>query len=168
MVSEEEYHEAKWQLENFPTTITGQARSRKRQQLKHIIKEYEYSIKYPPFTPAPYLIYHVNRTISDAILTQIITAANTTTFFCFDTESVIVHYQPNKPTLIQIEAILPRNYSIVIIIECCYLPSRDTFSFSLIKKLMTTIFNSNNTIYVWGEADELLPFKSYNLFDDKQ
>ncbi|CAF4366153.1 unnamed protein product [Rotaria socialis] len=109
-----------------------------------------------------------NYPTSEETLNQISQTVTTSFNFTLDTESMQTRQRKNKPVLIQIQALLSNNFSIILIFEMCHLPREHTTTFYLIKNLLTTIFNSSKPIYIWGERDELTPFAIYNLFSETQ
>ncbi|CAF1496977.1 unnamed protein product [Adineta ricciae] len=164
VISEDEYYDALYRMQNIPSKITGKKRQNLRQKLKKQIKEYEYNIKYTGFTPLPYITYHVNRTTPESILQQLIQASTASIEFTLDTESMKVYKAQNRPSLIQIQVLLRHDLSLVIIFEMMHLPPRYSTKFSLIEQLFAIIFSHEKLLYIWGTTEELLPFTSFNLF----
>lgn len=168
MLSEDEYYTALHQLHNIPSRYQGTKRQNYRRRLKKQIKEYEYNIKYTQFTPLPHIPYHVNRNTPVPILRQLIQAATSSTEFTLDTESMKVYKAPNRPSLIQIQILLPYNLSLVIICEMMHLPHRQSETFTLIAEFFKAIFTHDKTMYIWGTNEELLPFTQFRLFTHDQ
>ncbi|CAF1513304.1 unnamed protein product [Adineta steineri] len=168
MISEEEYYTVLRKLHNIPANYTGKRRQNYRQKIKKQIKEYEYNIKYAPFTPLPHIPYLVNKITSEPILQQLIEAATPATRFTLDTESMKVYKEPNRPSLIQLQILLPYRLSLVIIFEMHHLPDRRSNNFTLMQQLFTTILIPEKFIYIWGKKDELIPFIEFELFIEEQ
>ena len=168
MLSEKEYQDTLWKLDNIPSTITGKQRRNLRVAFRKKLKEHQYASKYEPFQPLPHTYYYINRTTPDITLHQIIQIAQTTSNFTLDTESVNIYKQGNKPVLVQVQMLLEHNSSIVLIFEMCHLPRKHELTFKLIQDFFNIIFNNDKTIYIWGIKDELLPFTVYDLFSYEQ
>ncbi|CAF5162219.1 unnamed protein product [Rotaria magnacalcarata] len=168
MLSNDEYRDIKWKLDNIPSTYTGKSRQNYSKSLRKKLKEHQYASTYLPFTPLPHTLHYINRTTSEETLNQINQTVTTSLNFTLDTESIQTRQRKNKPVLIQIQVLLSHNFSIVLIFEMCHLTREHTTTFNLIKNLLTTIFNSSKPIYIWGERDELTPFVIYNLFSATQ
>ncbi|CAF3104389.1 unnamed protein product [Rotaria socialis] len=141
MLSNDEYRDIKWKLDNIPSTYTGKSRQNYSKSLRKKLKEHQYASKYLPFTPLSHTLHYINRTTSGETLNQINQTVTTSFNFTLDTESMQTRQRKNKP---------------------------HTTTFNLIKNLLTTIFNSSKPIYIWGERDELTPFVIYNLFSATQ
>ena len=168
MLSEKEYQDTLWKLDNIPSTITGKQRRNLRVAFRKKLKEHQYASKYESFQPLPYTYYYINRTTPDITLHQIIQIVQTTSNFTLDTESVNIYKQGNKPVLVQVQMLLEHNSSIVLILEMCHLPHKHELTFKLIQDFFNIIFNNDKTIYIWGIKDELLPFTVYDLFSYEQ
>ncbi|CAF1251708.1 unnamed protein product [Adineta ricciae] len=123
---------------------------------------------YRPFEPLPHTSYFINRTTPDSILSELIRTATTTSEFTLDTESDQVYKQTNRPTLIQLQLLLPNDFSIALIVEMCHLPRDDHPKFPLIQELFRRTFSSDKLVYIWGTNNELSPFVIFNLFTIEQ
>ncbi|CAF3391694.1 unnamed protein product [Rotaria socialis] len=168
MLSNDEYRDIKWKLDNIPSTCTGKSRQNYSKSLRKKLKEHQYASTYLPFTPLPHTLHYINRTTSEETLNQINQTVTTSLYFTLDTESIQIRQRKNKPVLIQIQALVSYHFSVIFIFEMCHLPREYTTTFNLIKNLLTTIFNSGKPIYIWGDRDELTPFVIYNLFSATQ
>ncbi|CAF1654264.1 unnamed protein product [Rotaria magnacalcarata] len=168
MLSNDEYRDIKWKLDNIPSTYTGKSRQNYSKSLRKKLKEHHYASTYQPFTPLPHTLHYINRTTSEETLNQINQTVTTSLYFTLDTESIQIRQRKNKPVLIQIQALVSHHFSVIFIFEMCHLPREHTTTFNLIKNLITTIFNSSKPIYIWGERDELTSFVIYNLFSATQ
>ena len=115
----------------------------------------------PTFTPwKDCHIIHIHRSTPSLVLYDLIGYARQATKFTIDTES---DSHTHQPSLIQIEFI--RLESIVILIEMCHLPEKDSVLSRLIESLFKVILLSSNEIFAWGDIiDELSPFVRYGLF----
>lgn len=161
MLSSEELRKIQRQLENNPTRNT-------KRKLKKKIKEHEYAVTYPKFTPFPHHRYFINRLTEEKTLVELIKVVKISTIFLLDTESVLVYRQQNRPGLIQLQIIPPDTSPIVLIVEINHLPSTNSSSFQLIKQLFRIVLDSNNVIYTWGTTNELYDFNQFELFNDQQ
>ncbi|CAF3266164.1 unnamed protein product [Rotaria sp. Silwood2] len=166
MLSSEEYQETKRQLRNI--TSTGKLRQTLRRSLLHKLKEHDYATKFTPFEPLPHTRFFINRITTEPVFDQIIKAATTSNEFTIDTESVNVYKSRNEPALIQVQIILPHDYSIAVLIETHHLPSDDDVTFLLFKKLFQILFSPDKIIYIWGSRRELIPFTQFGLFSEEQ
>ncbi|CAF3320430.1 unnamed protein product [Rotaria sp. Silwood2] len=149
MLSQQEYDDTVWKLNNVPSSLTGKPRQDFRQMLKKKLKEHKYASMYPPFEPFPYFIYHLNYSTSTDTLNQIVQMAATSEIFILDTESVNVYQTTNKPVLIQIQILFPHNLSAVLIFEMCNLPPDHSFQFHLMKTFFQKLLDNTKTIYIW-------------------
>ncbi|CAF4550160.1 unnamed protein product, partial [Rotaria sp. Silwood2] len=166
MLSNEEYQDTKRQLNNI--TSTGKSRQKIRTTLLEKLKEHEYATKFIPFEPLPHIPFFINRTTTKPILQQIIKAVTTSTEFTMDTESINVYKLRNEPALIQLQVILPHDYSLTLIIEMHHLPSVNHVNFTLIKELFQILLSPDKIIYIWGSQKELIPFTTFGLFSKEQ
>lgn len=120
MLSAPELQRTNELLTTLPSTSLTTAQQRNlRRQLRHKLKEHHSATTYPSFQPLPHRSYFINRTTSDSILNELIQAATTSTAFTLDTESDRIRFQPNKPSLIQLQILLPHDFSIAFILELC-------------------------------------------------
>ncbi|CAF5057210.1 unnamed protein product, partial [Rotaria magnacalcarata] len=51
MLSQREYEDLLWKINNIPSTITGKKRQHLRTTFKKKLHEHELATKYPPFEP---------------------------------------------------------------------------------------------------------------------
>lgn len=94
-----------------------------------------------------YRYFFINRTTSMDIVEDLTEYAQVTKEYTIDTESQIrPSPQHPEPALIQIEYVVPRYPSIIVLLETLYLPPIDSHLFGKIKTLCQTILSSNNTI----------------------
>jgi hypothetical protein len=168
MLSNEEYEDTLWKLNNIPASITGKNRQNLRQVLRKKAHEHELARQYPAFEPLPHRLFFINRQTNDQTLSHLIDTINHSTIFTLDTESVCVHKQPNKPALIQLQVIRPCSPSYIIVVEVCHLSHSATLTLRLIQQLFESLFQPTNTIHVWGNIAELKAFVRYNLFTEQQ
>ena len=164
MLSNNEYRDLVWKLDNIPSTITGTTRRNLRNTFKKKLHEHELASRYPPFQPSNYEQYFINFRTDIPTLNHLIEKVKSYSIFTLDTESTIIPRRPNKPSLIQIQIVISSSYSYVIFVEVCHLPPKHAPTFSLIKKFFQTLFNVDNTIFIWGEISELNNFVLYELF----
>lgn len=164
MLSPEGYEEIQWKLNNILSRITGKQRQNFKQILKKKLKVHEYASKYEPFTPLPHITYFINRTTTVATLNQLTQTVTTANRFTLDTESVNIRYTGNKPSLIQLQALLSNRFSVIMIIEVCHLPLPLEPTFELIQNIFRIIFHPKTFIFLWGDLEEIEPFIMYNLF----
>ena len=168
MLSAAEYANTQSQLDNLPSELTAKQRNNLRRRLTKKLKEHDYAVQYTPFVPLPYIPYFINHTTSEPILRHLIQTATTSAEFTLDTESFRVYQQPNRPALIQLQIILPRHLSLVILVEMCHLPQAHQPSYRLIQDLFRVVFTPEKIIYLWGSTDEFIPFVIFNLFSLEQ
>lgn len=161
MLSTEELRRIRRRLENNPTKNV-------KRRLKKQLKEHKYASTYPKFVPLSHRRYFINRKTDEETLVKLTEIIRTSNIFLLDTESVLVHQQPNRPSLIQLQIILHDALPIVLIVEVNHLPSINSYSLQLIKQIFEIILNSNNIIYTWGTIDELNEFIRVDLFDHEQ
>ncbi|CAF1464395.1 unnamed protein product [Rotaria sordida] len=113
-----------------------------------------------------YRYYHIHKNTPIDLLDDLIDYAKAVKHYTIDTEDQLVPKRPSIPALIQIEYVYDNNPSILLIIECMYLPEQNEPTFTKIKQLCKIIFSMGHTIYSWGNlANELEDFYQYNLFD---
>ncbi len=94
---------------------------------------------YSVFTPMNnYEVFLINKSANIDLLHYLIQLTQNTTYFSFDTELDLF---TSRPALIQIEFI-HKHFSIIILVETCYLPSRKRSSLSvwLIRSVFKSIF----------------------------
>ncbi len=125
------------------------------------LKEHRYASTYPPIESSPYELVFVNRTTTEKTLTKLNDAIINSELFTLDTESAIIPYQPNKPSLIQLQIITSEIFLIVVFIEVCRLPRRDQPTFPLIKKLFNAVFQPEKRSLFGVEYVNLL--NSFNM-----
>ncbi|CAF1539767.1 unnamed protein product [Rotaria sordida] len=146
MLSEEEYQDTKRNLNNI--TATTKLRQKIRRILLKKLKEHEYATKFIPFEPLPHFQFFINRTTTEPILQQIIKAITTSTEFTIDIEPINVYKLRNELALIQVQVILPHDYSLALIIEVCHLSSVNHVNFTLMKELFRIVFSPDKIIYI--------------------
>jgi hypothetical protein len=168
MLSQKEYEDIKWKLDNIPSSITGKQRQQLRQTFKKKLKEHKYASTYEPFTPLAYKLFFINRATDEQTLNRLIETVNNHDKFTLDTESTCIPKKPNEPALIQLQILRPNSTSYVIFIEVRHLPASTTNTFKLIQKFFDVLFCSTKKIYIWGCTDELTTFTKFNLFDIDQ
>ncbi|CAF1257161.1 unnamed protein product [Rotaria sordida] len=168
MLSQKEYEDALWKSKNIPKSITGQAQKNLQQVYRKKLMEHYYASHYPPFEPSPYELIFINYRTTEETLIQLIKIIKSSTVFIIDTESVGVYKKPNKPALIQVQIVTRELNSYILLIEVHHLPRSHVPTFLLIQQLFELLFQTKNTIYVWGEIDELTKFTEFNLFSYDQ
>ncbi|CAF3847348.1 unnamed protein product, partial [Rotaria sp. Silwood1] len=168
MLSEKEYEDTLWKYNHIPKSITGQARRNIKQVYRKKLNEHYYASNYPPFEPSPYELIFINYRTTEETLIKLTKLINSCTLFTIDTESITVYKKPNKPALIQIQIITHELNSYILIIEVHHLPRSHVPTFYLIQQLFESLFQPENTIYVWGTIDELTKFTEFNLFSSDQ
>jgi hypothetical protein len=168
MLSPDEYRKLLDQLDIVKSKFTGTKRQNLVRDINKKLKEHKYASKYPSFEPSPYTLVFVNRTTTTETLTQLIELIDRSTVFTLDTESTNVRFQPNKPSLIQLQIIPDAGYSTIIFIEVYHLPRPDQSTFKLIQQLFNVLLQPKKIIFIWGELEELEPFTRYGLFSSDQ
>lgn len=168
MLSEQEYNNIQWQLDHIPSTITGKQRQNLRANLRKKLKEHQLASTYPPFEPLPHSLYFINYATPEHTLHELIQMITSSSNFTLDTESVNIYKQGNKPVLIQLQVLLSRHSSAVVLCEMKHLPSENTNKFILIKKFFETLLQYGKNIYIWGQLQELVNFKIFRLFSEEQ
>ncbi|CAF3497896.1 unnamed protein product [Rotaria sp. Silwood1] len=168
MLSQKEYENILWKYNNIPQSITGQPRKNIRQAYRKKLMEHYYASNYPPYEPSPYELIFINYRTTEETLIQLINIINSSTLFIIDTESVGVYKKPNKPALIQVQIITCELNSYILIIEVHHLPRSHVTTFLLIQQLFESLFQIKNTIYIWGQINELEKFIDFNLFSYDQ
>lgn len=115
----------------------------------------------PPLTPVnDHQVHIINHSTPTSLLPDLILLARQTVTFTIDTEQ---DYYTHQPALIQIEFV--QMTSVVILVETCHLPHRDSILFWLIRCLFKAIFQPNKLFLGWGDIiDELTSFIDYGLF----
>ncbi|CAF4983685.1 unnamed protein product, partial [Rotaria sp. Silwood1] len=114
-----------------------------------------------------YRYYHIHKNTPIDLLDDLIDYAKEVKHYTIDTEDQLVPKRPSIPALIQIEYVYNNNPSILLLIECMYLPEQNEPTFIKIKQLCKIIFSMGHTIYSWGNlVNELEDFYQYNLFDE--
>ena len=162
MLSSREVENIRRQLEDNPSRNA-------RKRLRKKLKEHEYASTYQGFTPLSHQRYFVNRETEERTLIEMIQAANEATIFLLETESVLIHHQPNRPGLIQLQVIPTTDTSpIVLIVELNHLPSTNSNAFLSIQQLFRIVLDSTKVIYTWGTIAELDEFAQFNLFNSEQ
>jgi len=131
------------------------------------IQEKHYSSTYPAYTPTYYNILFINRKTTIEELVAIREQIQKTSIFTLDTESTTVRYQPNIPTLIQVQ-VCTSAPSTIIILEAQHLPTQQQQEFQLIQKIFDDILQPSNKIFSWGGIIELNNFIQFGLFDERQ
>ena len=156
------------EIKKIHRELQSQQTSKGRRNLKKRLIEHEYATNLPPFTPAPHQQLYMNRFTSKQTLEQIMEAAQRTTSYTLDTESVNVFKQGNRPALIQIQMILSNTKSTVLLIEMNHLPPTSSETFEQIRQICRIVFDPRNTIYTWGKITELDDFVPFRLFTSEQ
>ena len=156
------------EIKKIHRELQSQQTSKGRRNLKKRLIEHEYATNLPPFTPAPHQQLYMNRFTSKQTLEQIMEAAQRTTSYTLDTESVNVFKQGNRPALIQIQMILSNTESTVLLIEMNHLPPTSPETFEQIRQICRIVFDPRNTIYTWGKITELDDFVPFRLFTSEQ
>ncbi|CAF2887268.1 unnamed protein product [Rotaria sp. Silwood2] len=114
-----------------------------------------------------YRYYHIHKNTPIDLIDDLIDYAEVVKCYTIDTEAQLVPKRPSIPALIQIEYVYEDNPSILLLIECMYLPEQNEPTFIKIKQLCKIIFSMGHIIYSWGNlVDELEDFYRYNLFDE--
>ena len=168
MLSQSEIEKAKWQLSHVPNKFNNKQKQNFCHNINKKLKEHLYASRYPPFESSPHERIFVNRTTTEKTLIELNDAIINSEIFTLDTESTIIPYQPNKPSLIQLQIITSEIFSIVILVEMCHLPRRDEPTFQLIKNLFDSLLQPEKKIFIWGKIDELKQFVQYGLFTKNQ
>jgi hypothetical protein len=170
MLSAREVEQIHEELDNMPSSITGKNRHNRRATLKKKLTEHTYASQYPPFTPLSHHRYYINRSTTENTLRELIHAAEVSTIFTLDTESIGIYQQPNQPALIQLQILLP-DLPIptpVLLVEVCHLPPPRTPTFDLIRELFQVVLHPAKEIYTWGKINELDKFTRFELFSAEQ
>jgi len=167
MLSIEEIDHINDQLQHIPDTLTSKRKHSLRHDLNKQLQEHNYASRYPPYQPTPYEIVFINRTTTSDVLIQLDQEIQQVKHFMLDTESVMVKFKPNVPTLIQIQ-ICSSTSSIVMIIECHHLPNKQQQEFQLIKNLFQSLLTNKKQIFSWGSISELDKFLEFDLFTEDQ
>jgi hypothetical protein len=167
MLSPEDINDIHYQLNNIPSSFTNKRKSQLRRELNKVLKEHKYASTYLPYEPTAYEVVFINRTTSINTLVSLDTKIKETKIFTLDTESITRKYQSNVPALIQIQ-LCKEPSSIVIIVEVHHLPKQNKQEFQLIKNLFDSLFIKQNTIFIWGEIEELEKFIQFDLFKLQQ
>lgn len=131
------------------------------------LREHNYATTLPLFQPTNYEIVFINRTTSIEKLTELNQRINQTKTFMMDTESINEKFQPNIPTIIQLQMCF-ETMSMILIVETHHLPEKNQPEFNLIRKLFSSLLKRDNRIFVWGDINELTPFICFELFDQQQ
>lgn len=168
MLAPHEHRKLLDQLAHIPKSFTALQRKSFERTIRKKLKEHDYASTYQPFEPLPYELVFINRTTEIETLTRIINLIDDTTLFTLDTESTNILHQPNKPSLIQLQALQQETNSTIIFIEVCHLPLSNDYRFTLIKQLFNVLLQPSKIIYTWGEITELDSFTRYNLFTSDQ
>jgi hypothetical protein len=168
MLSEQEYQEIQYQLEQIPTPTENKQQTNLRKRLKKQLKEHEYVTECRPFDPLPHIQYFINRITTKECLYQLIQAATVSLEFTIDTESINIYRERNDPVLMQLQIFLPHNSSFILLIEMYHLPDQNDARFKLIQHLFRIVFSQNKQIYIWGPRNELYPFDKFKLFSREQ
>ena len=168
MLSETEYQEIQFQLQQIPTSTTSKSQSNLRKLLSKRVKEHKLAMEFIPFEPLPHIQYFINRTTTERCLRQLLQSVTLSSEFTIDTESINIYKKENKPALMQLQIFLPHNSSFVLLIEVYHLPNENDIRFILIQELFRIIFSSDKQIYIWGLKNELYPFTAFRLFSHTQ
>lgn len=168
MLSQEEYEDISDKLKNMPSSITGKTRQHVRQLYRKKLKEHYYASHYPPFQPSPYELIFINYKTTEKTLIKLIKIINSSTNFVLDTESIGEYGKLNKPALIQLQIITRELNTYMVLIEVHHLPKPNIQTFTLIQDLFESLFQPKNTIYIWGEIEELEKFTQFSLFSPDQ
>ena len=156
------------EIATIPQELANDPPRNIRKKLRKKLKEHKYASLYPPFTPLSYYKQFINRKTDEETLVELIHIASDSDIFLLDTESIMVHHQPNRPGLIQLQIIQRNTSSIVLIIEINHLPLTYSMAFQLIKEFFRIVLDSTKVIYTWGSITELNDFVQFNLFDAEQ
>ncbi|CAF3013882.1 unnamed protein product, partial [Rotaria sp. Silwood2] len=114
-----------------------------------------------------YRYYHIHKNTPFDVLDDLIDYTKVVKHYTIDTEDQLIPKRPSIPALIQVEYVYEDNPSILLLIECMYLPEQNEPAFIKIKQLCKIIFSMGNIIYSCGNlVDELKKFYQYNLFDE--
>ena len=168
MLSATEYHRAKYDFEHIPSSMTGKRRQNYRSHLRKRIKEHEYASRFPPFNPPVHRLYFINRVTAHDVIQYAIDAANSSTLFTMDSESVNVVNEINRPALLQLQILRSSSSSIVLLVEVNHLPDDDSREFLMIRHLFSVVFHPTKEIYLWGNNEELNGFTTFRLFSIEQ
>ncbi|UJR12810.1 hypothetical protein I4U23_016983 [Adineta vaga] len=122
---------ALWQLENIPSSITGDQRRNPRSKLERKSNKHELASTYPSFTPLSHILYFVNRKTTEQTLERIFEAATISSEFTLDTESINIFKHGNKP-------------------------SNRT---KQIKQLFEMVFSKEKYTFIWGTSAELFSYE---------
>ena len=148
MLSQSEIEKAEWQLSHVPNKFTNKQKQTFCRNINKKLKEHLYASHYPPFESSPHERIFVNRTTTEKTLIELNDAIINSEIFTLDTESTIIPYQPNKPSLIQLQIITSEIFSIVVLVEMCHLPRRDEPTFQLIKNLFDSLLQPEKKIFI--------------------
>jgi ribosomal protein L21 len=126
-------------------------------------KNHQFRQHYPPFyvPEIMYQIKYINKYTTYDTMKLLIDHAEKCFKYSIDTEG---EKSTKATALIQIETIPSELPKFIIILELTHLPSNDSSSKVLIKKLLQLIFRSGNTLYSWGNlAQELSKVEQEDL-----
>jgi hypothetical protein len=118
-------------------------------------RNHQFQQHYPPFY-VPEIVYqitYINKYTTYDTMKLLIEHAEKCSEYTIDTEG---EKSTNVTALIQIETIPSELPKFIIILELTHLPSNNSSSKVMIKKLLQLIFRSGNKLYSWGNlAQEL-------------
>ena len=167
MLSSEQIQRINQQLDDMPTSWNMKRKRGYRRELNKQLREHHYASSLPLFQPTDYELIFINRITSIETLTQLNQQINQTKIFTMDTESINKKFQPNIPTLIQIQMCF-ETMSKILIVEAHHLPKKNQQEFNLIRNLFTSLLKRDKQLFIWGDVNELEPFISFGLFDKQQ
>ena len=167
MLSSEQIQRINQQLDDMPTSWNTKRKRGYRRELNKQLREHHYASSLPLFQPTDYELIFINRITSIETLTQLNQQINQTKIFTMDTESINKKFQPNIPTLIQIQMCF-ETMSKILIVEAHHLPKKNQQEFNLIRNLFTSLLKRDKQLFIWGDVNELEPFISFGLFDKQQ
>ena len=119
------------------TACSTKPKRRCSRGLNKQLREQKYASTLPLFQPTNYEIIFINRTTSIEKLTELNQQINQTKIFMMETESINVKFQPNIPTIIQLQMCF-ETMSTILIVETHHLPKKQP-ELDLIRKLFTSL-----------------------------
>ncbi|CAF1661565.1 unnamed protein product [Adineta ricciae] len=114
---------------------------------------------------------HVHRSMSESVITQLITRISHIRLYAVITQldDVLHVHSQGLPAIIHIHAIPSQSHSIKFLLELQHLPPASSSLFSLIQQLCHLVFSSDNIIFSCGNLQQSLAlFESFNLFSLSQ
>lgn len=159
---------------NCPLNLTQSKRTkwlktgRKAQENQQLLNNYEH-FSWPIDNYGEPI--HIHRLTSSLLLQGLTYKLSNVHLFSIDTESDRpTRKNPNSiPALIQVQAIIDKQQSTVLLLEVQHLPPRSSYLFQSIRTLCRQIFSSMNTFIAWGDIQhELRAFEQFDLFDPNQ